>query len=99
MSYQQLIAENQRRIMLKFLAQAPAYSLVSQHLRLAVNEVLPAPMSADAVATQLAWLEEQGLVKREKVGETTVARLKQRGLDIVEGAATMPGVERPGPEA
>ena len=99
MDYHQIIAENQRRTILQCLHQAPAYSLASPHLRVAVNAVLAAPMSADALSAQLSWLSEVGLIKVDHVGSTTVARLRERGLDVLTGAAVVSGIERPGPEA
>ena len=49
-------------------------------------------MNADA-----AWLEEQGLVSCEDLGGIIVVKITQRGLDVAEGRAVIPGVKRPGP--
>jgi hypothetical protein len=78
---------------------APAYSLASSHLRVAVNGVVAAPISTDALTSQLAWLQDIGVVQVDQVGGVSIARLKQRGLDVVEGATTIPGIERLGPVA
>lgn len=99
MSYAKLVSENQRLVILKCLSQAPAYSLASSHLRIAVNGVVAAPISTDALAAQLSWLQEVGVVQLDEVGGVAIARLKQRGLDVVEGAAVIPGIERLGPVA
>ena len=45
----------------------------------------------------VAWLEEQGLVSREDLGGIIVVKITQRGLDVAEGRAIVPGVKRPGP--
>lgn len=53
----------------------------------------------DYVETQLAWLEEQQLVRLlYPVPSITVVHLTKRGLDVVEGRAFVPGVKRRGPE-
>ena len=53
-------------------------------------------MSRDRVKSQLAWLEEQGAVSTNPVGNYVVAELTARGQDVAEGRARMPGVKRPG---
>jgi hypothetical protein len=54
--------------------------------------------SRDIVRTELTWLKEQGLITIEIVGESTyVATITERGVDVASGAATIPGVKRPGP--
>ena len=54
--------------------------------------------SRDFVNTQLTWLDEQGLLKlRTVTAQLQVAKLTQRGLDIAEGRAHVPGVKHRGP--
>ncbi len=53
------------------------------------------PATRDQVATQLAWLQEQGLVTNKDVGGLTVAKLTARGIDVATGMAIVPGVQRP----
>jgi len=53
-------------------------------------------ISRDRIKNHLAWLEEQGAVTTEKAGRTVVATLTERGQDVAEGRARMPGVKRPG---
>ncbi len=50
-------------------------------------------ISRDAVRTQMRWLEEQGLLSIEKVGETLVAKLTGRGDDVATGQAVVDGVK------
>lgn len=53
-------------------------------------------VSIDALKTDLAWLEEQGLITSSLAdATTTIARLTQRGLDTAEGRTIVPGVKRP----
>lgn len=53
-------------------------------------------MSRDRVKSHLAWLEEQGAVTTDKVGNYLVAELTSRGQDAAQGRARIPGVKRPG---
>ena len=55
--------------------------------------------SADRQRAAVAWLEEQRLIGTVALAdpEYTVLRLTERGLDVAEGRATVPGVARPGP--
>ncbi|GGA95857.1 VpaChn25_0724 family phage protein [Agarivorans gilvus] len=52
-------------------------------------------MSRDRIKTQLAWLQEQGAVNTETVGNYTIATLTSRGQDIAKGRAFVPGIKRP----
>lgn len=55
-------------------------------------------VSMDRVNSDLAWLEEQGLVRTEDVaGDLSVARLTSRGVDVAAGRTVLPGVKRPRP--
>ena len=45
----------------------------------------------------MRWLEEQGLITIEKVGETLVAKLTGRGDDVATGQAVVDGVKKPRP--
>ncbi len=51
-------------------------------------------VSRDVVRTQLSWLKEQGLISVEDVAGCYVAKLSERGYDVVEGRSTAPGVKR-----
>ncbi|MNY08793.1 hypothetical protein D3C86_1416660 [compost metagenome] len=52
-------------------------------------------MTRDRVKTLLAWLEEQGLVRIERLAQVQVAHLTGRGQDVAEGRATVPGIKKP----
>lgn len=54
--------------------------------------------SHDQLASDLAWLAEQGLVTLNEIGSVQIAALTTRGADVARGAATVPGVRRRGPE-
>ena len=54
--------------------------------------------TADRQRTAVAWLEEQGLVTSAALSESVQrVHLTERGLDVAEGRASVPGVARPGP--
>ncbi len=96
MSLAQLIAEDRRLVLLRLLSAAPEYTLNAFVLRPGL-EALGHSLSADQLATELAWLAEQGLVELEAVANVTVARLTARGADVASGRAVSPGVKRPEP--
>ncbi|MGD9638372.1 MAG: ArsR family transcriptional regulator [Alphaproteobacteria bacterium] len=67
-------------------------------LQTALNQV-GHNVSRDVLRSELAWLEEQGLVKVEVVlDHIHVAELTTRGLDVAEGRSKIPGIKRPGPK-
>lgn len=55
-------------------------------------------VSTDWVEGEAAWLAEQGLVTTEKAGPLTVLTATVRGLEVAQGIARHPGVERPKPK-
>lgn len=55
-------------------------------------------ISRDLVRNHLNWLEEQGLVKIERLTDGfMVATITQRGVDVANGEAVVDGVKRPRP--
>lgn len=56
-------------------------------------------ISRDRVRTELCWLSEQALLTVEDVVGTYVATITQRGSDVADGSAAVPGVKRPGPRS
>lgn len=53
--------------------------------------------SVDAVAADLAWLDEQGLATTRDREGVLFAKITPRGADVAADRAHVPGVERPGP--
>lgn len=89
MSVAQRLAEtDRRRAILAALALAPGYTLPERALRAQI-ELIGYTVSLDLLRADLGWLEE--------VGMTEAARLTDRGLDVVMGRASVPGVRRPEP--
>jgi len=56
-------------------------------------------VSKDQLHTDLAWLEEQGLLILQQPRAGWIATLTSRGEDAAEGRANVPGVARPRPGA
>lgn len=96
MHFAQLLSEDRRLVILRLLAAAPEYTLNAFVLARGLEQMGHA-MSADQLATELAWLAEQGLAQLEGVADVAVARLTARGADVAAGRAVTPGVKRPEP--
>ena len=96
MSFKNLLTEDRRLVILRFLAEDPSYRLNTSVLRTALD-AFGHSVSRDQVETDVAWLAEQGLVSVEPVGPVRVATLTGRGVDVATGKAVVPGVKRPGP--
>jgi hypothetical protein len=96
MSFKNLLTEDRRLVILRFLAEDPSYRLNTSVLRTALD-AFGHSVSRDQVETDVAWLAEQGLVSVETVGPVRVATLTGRGVDVATGKAVVPGVKRPGP--
>lgn len=94
-----LFEADQRLVVLRSLNEIQGYSANDSVL----NDVLYTfghTLSRDAVRTHLRWLEEQGLVTVQKIGERTlVASITERGVDVATGKAKVDGVKRPAPGA
>lgn len=93
MSYKDIVIEDLRLVVLILLADAGGYALNAYVL----HRMLPGlghHVSLDGLKTQLAWLEEQGLVSLVQDPPLVVATLTDRGLDVSAGNAVAPGVKR-----
>ena len=96
MSFREFVLADQRLLILRSLREMAGYSANESIL----DECLEAyghSISRDAVRTQMRWLEEQGLITVEKVGETLVAKLTGRGDDVATGQAVVDGIKKPRP--
>lgn len=98
MSYADFITEHARLSVLMALKDSAGYQSNSAVLRDEL-ERFALRLSRDQVNGVLAWLAEQGLVRTEPLGQVLVVTLTQRGLDVAEGTAIVPGVKRPSPGA
>lgn len=57
-------------------------------------------ISMDLVRNHMLWLEEQGLVRinRLDTDRLFVATITQRGLDVANGVSVVDGVKKPNPK-
>ena len=93
MSYADEIRYARRQAILLTLHFADGYTLPRVALRDQVERA-GYVMSLDLVATEIAWLTEQGYIESL---ELDTVRLTARGEDIATGRSQNPGVRRPGP--
>ncbi len=98
MSFAEHLAEERRLVILRLLDQMPEYTANDSVLSTGLGDV-GLRCTRDQVRTDLAWLEEQGLVTIERMieGRVLVATLTARGSDVQAGRAAQPGVKRPSP--
>ena len=89
-------SEVRRREILAALASDPDYTINEALLRRVLREQ-GIGTSADQLRADLAWLQEQGLIRLRELGEVQIATALERGVDIATGAAQVPGVARPEP--
>lgn len=87
---------DRRLVILQLLEQAPDYRGNGYLLQTAMAG-LGHVVGLDRLHTDLAWLDEQGLVEMSSVGGVTLAQLTARGNDVARGRAIVPGVQRPAP--
>lgn len=97
-SYRNFVTADLRLTVLRLLAGAPGYELNGSILKIALDRYGHS-IASDRLATELAWLQEQGLAELREFGGVNIAKLTARGLDVAEGRASVPGVARPSPGA
>lgn len=95
-AYATRVAEALRLSILQLLDEAAGYELGDGVLVAALAEI-GHHQSLDRLRIELSWLAEQGLVETRRVGALVIARVTERGVDVAQGRARVPGVRRPGP--
>lgn len=94
-SFHERLLEDRRLVLLRILAELPAYRSNSSVLANLI-ETWGHTVSKDYVKTQLHWLAEQELVKVTDIDGLKLVALTERGHDVALGLASVPGVARPG---
>lgn len=95
--FAQHLAADRRLVILKVLTDSAGYTTNQYMLHDMVGR-LGHRVSLDTLLADLAWLSETAqLITTETVGGVGIATLTQRGLDVAEGLATVPGVKKPRP--
>jgi hypothetical protein len=92
-----VFTEDRRLSILLVLSDSPSYSANAFLLQTAVGSIYGHNVSLDVLRTDLAWLQEQGLVHTSTTADVVVATLTARGVDVAAGRAVQPGVKRPMP--
>jgi hypothetical protein len=95
--YAALVRKHARITILRFLEGAPKYTSNASML----SAMLPKAgvnFTRDQTVTELEWLREQGFVNLETYGGIVVAIATLRGVEIAQGVATHPEIQRPRPE-
>jgi len=93
-SLEQTFTEDRRLVVLRILLQSGGYAANEYMLKTMLPQ-LGHHVSSDRVHTDLAWLEEQQLLRIATVADVRIATLTERGQDVATGVATVPGVKRP----
>lgn len=94
-TFAEFLRRDIRLVILRLLAEMPAYRANSSVLTMALERFGHA-VSRDQVKGEIAWLAEQGLVTIDDLDAVLVATLTERGQDVASARATVPGVSRPG---
>ncbi|WP_422099106.1 ArsR family transcriptional regulator [Variovorax sp.] len=94
-NYARFVSEDRRLVVLRVLAEMPAYRTNSFLLHTLLQQWGHDP-SVDQVKGDIAWLQEQQLLTYEDVEGVFVVTLTTRGADVAAGRAVVPGVKRPG---
>lgn len=96
--FAEAVTANIRLIILRELMDTNGYTSNDSVLQM-VLEKWGQKLSRDRVRTELSWLADQALITSVPLGESGAQRvtLTERGLDVANGSATNPGVQRPSP--
>ena len=94
-NFAELLDADRRLAILKSLMDGDGS--LNESILQTVLDMLGHSVSRDKIRTDLAWLKEQGLVSIETIVNVEVAHITDRGCDVAEGRATVPGVKKPRP--
>ena len=97
MNYAHFENEQMRLCILQILNSDSDYAMNALVISRAI-EVQGYQPSFDKLKTEFAWLQEQGLVEYLNADtNVSVLKLTQRGSDVAQGRASVPGIPRPRP--
>lgn len=94
-AYERFQTEDRRLMILMILADSDGYAC-NEYLLRQILEVQGHAVSKDRLRTDLGWLQEQGFIKVKLIGETDIATINDRGVDVSKGRTIVAGVKRPG---
>ncbi len=99
MSYADTVRKHARISILRVLEDAPKYTSNVSMIATILQNVGIA-FTRDQVVTEMHWLKDQGMVELEEhPGGFIVATANVRGVEIAQGIATHPEIQRPRPGA
>lgn len=99
MSYQDFQTEGRRLGILRILARRNMFTANEYSLNDELGGNYGHHVSKDLLHSDLAWLEEQGLVILQQPRAGWIITITSRGSDVAEGRAKTPGVAAPQPGA
>jgi len=96
-SMAKLVSEHKRLSILLALNESAGFDLNDSIIR-DVLKMYSLKSSRDQVRTELTWLEQQGYVTIEKLGQSDVwiAKITHAGIDVAEGNVVVHGIKRAG---
>lgn len=97
MSYEDFQTAGRRLGILRILARRPMFTANEYSLNDELGGNYGHHVSKDLLHSDLAWLEEQGLVICQQPRAGWIITLTGRGGDAAEGRARIPGVAAPRP--
>lgn len=100
MSFEKLMTEDRRLVILRALSGSPDRR-ANHYVLTTICAQMGHRVSHDQMLGDLAWLADMGLTTLEQVksagGDITIAAATVRGTDVAAGHITVPGVKRPLP--
>lgn len=94
---QDIISKNRRLAILRFLSEEQDYAMNTSTLQAALRAIGHG-VPRDTVEVDALWLAEQGLARRQRLDVgVTVLTVTPRGVEVAQGIAGHPGVDRPLP--
>lgn len=97
MNYADEVIRDARLRLLQMLAAKPAYTGNEVALQSELASKYGHALARDRVRTELAWLEDQGLLVLQRPGGIMLATLTGTGLEVSGGIGRNPGVAAPRP--
>ena len=95
MSYEDLLIEDARLVLLRVMYEMPNRRANSSVLCSILDEKFCHALELADVKRELRWLEERELVEIDTAGAVLLATLRDRGERVVKGRITVEGVKRP----
>lgn len=95
MSYEDLLIQDARLVMLRVMHEMPSRRANSSVLCTILDERFCHQLELADVKRELRWLEEHELVEIEVAGSVLLATLRDRGEKVATGRITVEGVKRP----